>query len=103
MPALVHISQWAHHRVKDIHEVAADGMELDVLCTGRDAKGQVMLSRKALLKKPAPAEQRHRHHARPKAAAGGAGAAAAGGGGGSGGKGPAGEGGGGSKSGEAAG
>ena len=32
MPALVHISQWAHHRVRDIHEVASEGMEVDVLC-----------------------------------------------------------------------
>lgn len=60
MPALVHISQWAHHRVRDIHEVASEGMELDVLCQGRDDKGQIILSRKALLKKPA-AEHRHRH------------------------------------------
>jgi hypothetical protein len=35
MPALVHISQWAHHRVKDIHEVAAEGMEVDVVCKAR--------------------------------------------------------------------
>lgn len=35
MPALVHISQWAHHRVRDIHEVASEGMEVDVLCKVR--------------------------------------------------------------------
>ncbi|KIZ06022.1 S1 RNA binding domain protein [Monoraphidium neglectum] len=62
MPALVHISQWAHHRVRDIHEVAAEGMEIDVLCKGRDAKGLIILSRKALL--PVPRE--HRMHPKPK-------------------------------------
>lgn len=68
MPALVHISQWAHHRVRDIHEVASEGMELEVKCMGRDARGQIILSRKALLKR---GEHKHRVHARPKPAAGG--------------------------------
>ncbi|GBF93759.1 polyribonucleotide nucleotidyltransferase mitochondrial [Raphidocelis subcapitata] len=68
MPALVHISQWAHHRVKDIQEVASEGMELEVKCMGRDARGQIILSRKALLKR---AEHKHRVHPRPKPAAGG--------------------------------
>ena len=72
MPALVHISEWAHHRVRDIHEVAREGMELDVLCKGRDARGQIVLSRKALLRRSV-AEREHRAHARPRPAAAAAG------------------------------
>jgi predicted RNA-binding protein with RPS1 domain len=50
MPALVHISQWAHHRVRDIHEVAAEGMEIDVLCkVGLSENFEILKSRKLKL------------------------------------------------------
>jgi polyribonucleotide nucleotidyltransferase len=52
MPALLHISELEHRRLKDVHEAVEEGEEFDVLCLGRDPKGLVQLSRRALLPKP---------------------------------------------------
>ncbi|KAF6254394.1 hypothetical protein COO60DRAFT_322563 [Scenedesmus sp. NREL 46B-D3] len=52
LPALLHISELSHSKIKEVREVVKEGDELDVLCKGRDAKGFVRLSRKDLLKNP---------------------------------------------------
>jgi predicted RNA-binding protein with RPS1 domain len=52
LPALLHISELSHSKIKEVREVVNEGDELDVLCKGRDAKGFVRLSRKDLLKNP---------------------------------------------------
>ncbi|WIA37613.1 hypothetical protein OEZ86_014515 [Tetradesmus obliquus] len=52
LPALLHISELSHSKIKEVREVVTEGDELDVLCKGRDAKGFVRLSRKDLLKNP---------------------------------------------------
>jgi predicted RNA-binding protein with RPS1 domain len=52
LPALLHISELSHSKIKEVREVVKEGDELDVLCKGRDAKGFVRLSRKDLLKGP---------------------------------------------------
>jgi polyribonucleotide nucleotidyltransferase len=52
MPALLHISELEHRRLRDVHEAVKEGDEFDVLCLGRDPKGLVQLSRRALLPKP---------------------------------------------------
>lgn len=57
MEHVLHISQLSHTKVRDISEAVAVGDEFDVLCVGRDAKGNALLSRKALLPKPVPPEQ----------------------------------------------
>jgi predicted RNA-binding protein with RPS1 domain len=52
LPALLHISELSHSKIKEVRDVVKEGDELDVLCKGRDAKGFVRLSRKDLLKSP---------------------------------------------------
>jgi predicted RNA-binding protein with RPS1 domain len=52
MPALLHISAISHERIKEVKDVLAVGQEFDVMCMGRDTKGIIELSRKALLEKP---------------------------------------------------
>eukprot|EP00887_Chlorella_sp_A99_P006254 scaffold3.g6254.t1 len=49
MRALLHISELAATRVRAVEDVLAVGQSLEVLCIGRDARGNVKLSRKALL------------------------------------------------------
>ena len=51
--ALVHISEVALQRVRSIEDALTVGQEVEVLCIGRDAKGQVKLSRKAVLARTA--------------------------------------------------
>lgn len=57
MPLFVHISEMSHTKIRDIHEVVHAGMEMDVQCLGRDTKGLILLSRKALLPKPSAPEK----------------------------------------------
>ena len=52
MPALLHISAIAHERIKEVSDVLSVGQEFDVMCMGRDTKGIIQLSRKAVLPKP---------------------------------------------------
>jgi predicted RNA-binding protein with RPS1 domain len=53
LPALLHISELSHEKIREVRDVVAEGQEFDVLCKGRDAKGFVQLSLKDLLPKPA--------------------------------------------------
>jgi polyribonucleotide nucleotidyltransferase len=46
---LVHISEWASFRVKNMEDVAKVGDEVSVKCLGVDEKGRVRLSRKAAM------------------------------------------------------
>jgi polyribonucleotide nucleotidyltransferase len=62
---LLHISEIAPHKIRAVEDVLEVGQEVEVLCLGRDAKGNVRVSRRAAL-------------ARSAAAAAGAAAAAAG-------------------------
>ena len=57
MRALLHISEISAERVRSIEEVLQVGQELEVLCLGRDQKGHIKLSRKALVMRAA-AKQR---------------------------------------------
>ena len=57
MRALLHISEISPERVRSIEEALQVGQELEVLCLGRDQKGHIKLSRKALLVRAA-AQQR---------------------------------------------
>jgi len=47
---LVHISQLAHEKVKDVHEVVSEGDEIVVKVIGIDKNGKIRLSRKEALK-----------------------------------------------------
>lgn len=47
--ALLHISELSHERIRAVSDILREGMELDVMCIGKDAKGILKLSRKALL------------------------------------------------------
>jgi polyribonucleotide nucleotidyltransferase len=53
MRSLLHISELAPHRVRSVGEELAVGQEVEVMCLGRDARGQLKLSRKAVLKRDA--------------------------------------------------
>jgi len=75
MPALLHISELEHRRLRDVHEAVREGDAFDVLCLGRDAKGLVQLSRRALMPRPAAGAA---EAAATGAGAGGAAAATAG-------------------------
>ena len=55
--ALLHISELTHNRIRAIEDVLYEGQDLKVKCLGRDPKGNVKLSRKALLPKPKPRGQ----------------------------------------------
>ena len=46
---LVHISEWASFRVKQMEDIAKVGDEVSVKCLGVDEKGRVRLSRKAAM------------------------------------------------------
>ncbi|CAL8469255.1 g8796 [Coccomyxa elongata] len=50
--ALLHISELAHHKVRSVEDELEEGEELQVLCQGRDSRGHVKVSRKALLPLP---------------------------------------------------
>ncbi len=46
---LVHISEWANFRVKNMEDVAKVGDEVSIKCLGVDEKGRVRLSRRAAM------------------------------------------------------
>lgn len=52
LPALLHISELSHEKIREVRDVVAEGQEFDVVCKGRDSKGFVQLSRKDLLQPP---------------------------------------------------
>lgn len=45
-------------QVKSVEGVLAEGDELDVMCLGRDGRGHVKVSRRALLERPGEDRQR---------------------------------------------
>lgn len=47
----LHISEISHHKLQGITDVISEGQQLEVMCVGRDPKGMVLVSRKALLPK----------------------------------------------------
>ena len=63
MPALLHVSELEHRRLRDVHEAVRAGDAFDVLCLGRDARGMVQLSRRR------QERQRQQHHQRRQHAA----------------------------------
>jgi polyribonucleotide nucleotidyltransferase len=50
---LVHVSELAHERVKNVSDVVAEGDSILVKCIGIDKQGKIKLSRKEALGKPA--------------------------------------------------
>jgi len=50
---LVHISQIAHERVKNVSDYLEEGQEVDVKCLDVDNRGRIKLSIKELLDAPA--------------------------------------------------
>ena len=73
MRCLLHISEIDTTRIRAVEDVLSVGQELEVLCMGRDAKGNVKLSRKALLARRADLARRTmQESAAVSAAAGGA-------------------------------
>jgi predicted RNA-binding protein with RPS1 domain len=52
LPALLHISELSHEKIREVRDVVAEGQEFDVVCKGRDSKGFVQLSLKDLLSPP---------------------------------------------------
>lgn len=59
--ALLHISEVADYRVKDIRDVLKEGQIIKVKCIANDGQGKIRLSRKALLK-----DERERHEQAPR-------------------------------------
>eukprot|EP00884_Botryococcus_braunii_P010108 jgi/Botrbrau1/19099/Bobra.0077s0013.1 len=52
--ALLHISELSHVKVRSVEDAVSLGMTFEVLVLPRDMKGQLRVSRKALLPKPSP-------------------------------------------------
>jgi predicted RNA-binding protein with RPS1 domain len=52
LPALLHVSELSHEKIREVRDVVAEGQEFDVVCKGRDSKGFVLLSLKDLLPNP---------------------------------------------------
>lgn len=52
LPALLHVSEISHTKIREVREVLKEGDEFEVVCKGRDAKGFVRLSRKDMLPHP---------------------------------------------------
>lgn len=52
LPAMLHVSEISHDKIRDVNDVLHEGDEFDVVCKGRDAKGFVRISRKDLLPHP---------------------------------------------------
>ncbi len=48
--ALLHISEAAEHRVRDMHEIVKEGDQIRVKCIATDGQGKIRLSRKAVLR-----------------------------------------------------
>lgn len=48
MPAMLHISELSHEKIREVRDVISEGEEFDVMCKGRDSKGFVQLSLKAM-------------------------------------------------------
>jgi len=56
LDGLLHVSEIAHHRVKDVRDELKEGDQVMVKVINIDPSGKIRLSRKALLPVPAPAE-----------------------------------------------
>ena len=63
--ALLHISEVSHGRIHSVSEELSTGEEIEVLCTGRDGRGLVQVSRRALLPAAAVASPSPRPAATP--------------------------------------
>lgn len=48
MPAMLHISELSHEKIREVRDVISEGEEFDVMCKGRDSKGFVQLSLKVM-------------------------------------------------------
>jgi polyribonucleotide nucleotidyltransferase len=57
LDGLLHVSEIAHHRVKDVRDELKEGDQVMVKVINIDPSGKIRLSRKALLAPPVPAEQ----------------------------------------------
>jgi polyribonucleotide nucleotidyltransferase len=57
LDGLLHVSEIAHYRVKDVRDELKEGDQVMVKVINIDPSGKIRLSRKALLPPPAPAEQ----------------------------------------------
>jgi polyribonucleotide nucleotidyltransferase len=75
---LVHISEWAGFRVKNMEDVAKVGDEVSVKCLGVDEKGRVRLSRRAAMEErdqdtaaKEKADYEAKHGAQPEGGSGG--------------------------------
>ena len=72
LDGLLHVSEMAHHRVKDPADELSEGQEVMVKCIGIDEKsGKIKLSRKVLIPKPEgiedePAGEAPSHDDRPR-------------------------------------
>ena len=51
---LLHVSEIAHYRVKDVRDELQEGEQVLVKVINVDPSGKIRLSRKALLEKPGP-------------------------------------------------
>ena len=56
LPALLHVSEISHSKIREVRDVLKEGDEFEVVCKGRDAKGFVRLSRKDLVPHPETGE-----------------------------------------------
>jgi polyribonucleotide nucleotidyltransferase len=54
LDGLLHVSEIAHHRVKDVRDELKEGDQVMVKVINIDPSGKIRLSRKALLPVPAP-------------------------------------------------
>ena len=52
-------------QVKSVEDVLAEGDELDVMCLGRDSRGHVKVSRRALLGRPGEDRQDRQRRVMP--------------------------------------
>lgn len=72
--ALLHISEVADHRIRDIRDVLEEGQEIRVKCISNDGQGKIRLSRRALYhdeqerpERPSGGPRRRRSETRPRA------------------------------------
>jgi polyribonucleotide nucleotidyltransferase len=64
--ALLHISEVADHRIRDIRDVLEEGQEIRVKCISNDGQGKIRLSRRVLLQ-----DEQERPESRPAGGGGG--------------------------------
>ncbi len=65
--ALLHVSEFAHERTEDMHEVAKEGDEMEVKVLSVERDGKIRLSRRALIPEPPEAAERREARERERA------------------------------------